>query len=643
MKAAGRVLATMIAMVAILLIAVGADKGLNYLEKIKYEKECEELYAESHAQAEQLRTQLEELSQDEAAVETFLHEYAVDDLEDEDEDVLQEFLTASPSENGSEGSVSDGESVSGDALSGEADAADVSENDHAFASGNDSSDRDFSDHMISGNAVSGGGVSDNAISENGVFGNAVSGNSVSDNTVSGNTVSENQVFGNRVSGGGISLTTVSGNILVRPTLRERRLEQSSYMETVEWNEADQVVIGQSTLDFSDKKIACLGDSITQAANLEGMEDYQQYSYPMKLAEILGAEEVVNLGIGGSSIGRYWQDAFVDRYMDIPEDTDLILVMGGTNDGFCLHRENVGNFEERSPRTLIGDLDELMRGLKENYPDAEVVFVTPLPNVLHDILRKDRPELMSQRVIVDSMIALAKEYEFDVIDLYDSNLLDSHDAAVISNYMPDGVHCNPDGYQILAEHIAADLIRLQDSQDEEDGEEFREAEGMEMDAASEQGMESESDAGQNMKSEAIFDQNIESESDSAQNMESVETSESAENTGYKKVPDNIGKDENLEDMADSQDIVDSENIEAAENIDDSEDMTDSKDMTDSRDITELEAEEEFKARIPTDILKFRERDAAQDRDPIDMEAKKMNEEAADAQIRKDMTMEVGSYG
>ena len=100
MKTAGRVLATMIAMVAILLIAVGADKGLNYLERIKYEKECEELYAESHAQAEQLRTQLEELSQDEAAVETFLHEYAVDDLEDEDEDVLQEFLTASPSGNG---------------------------------------------------------------------------------------------------------------------------------------------------------------------------------------------------------------------------------------------------------------------------------------------------------------------------------------------------------------------------------------------------------------------------------------------------------------------------------------------------------------------------------------------------------------
>lgn len=490
MKVAGRALATMIAMVAILLIAVGADKVLQYLEQSKYEKQCREQYVQDQAQAEQLRTQIEELSQDEAAVETFLQEHAVDDPEDGDEDVLQEFLTASTGDNGSgenasEKSASDRESVSEDMLSGEDQVADVSENDGVtVVSGDDISDnhisnRDFSGHTISGNAVSG----------NGIF----------DNTISGNGVSGNEISVNSVSGGGISLTTVSGNILVRPTLRERRLGQSSYMETIEWNEADREVIGQSTRDFSDIKIACLGDSITQAANLENMKDYQQYSYPTKLAEVLGAKEVVNLGIGGSSLGRYWQDAFVERYMEIPEDTDLILVMGGTNDGFCLHKENVGNFEERSPHTLIGDLDELMRGLKENYPDTEVIFLTPLPNVLHDILRKERPELMSQRVIVDSMIALAKEYELDVIDLYDSNLLDSHDAAVISNYMPDGVHCNPDGYQILAEHIAADLIRLQDLPDEEEGEALGEAEEIEMEAASEQGMEGESKFNQDMES------------------------------------------------------------------------------------------------------------------------------------------------
>ena len=277
MKVAGRALATMIAMVAILLIAVGADKVLQYLEQSKYERQCREQYVQNQAQAEQLRTQIEELSQDEAAVETFLQEHAVDDPEDGDEDVLQEFLTASTGDNGSgenasEKSASDRESVSEDMLSGEDQVADVSENDGVtVVSGDDISDnhisnRDFSGHTISGNAVSG----------NGIF----------DNTISGNGVSGNEISGNSVSGGGISLTTVSGNILVRPTLRERRLGQSSYMETIEWNEADREVIGQSTRDFSDIKIACLGDSITQAANLENMEDYQQYSYPTKLAEVL---------------------------------------------------------------------------------------------------------------------------------------------------------------------------------------------------------------------------------------------------------------------------------------------------------------------------------------------------------------------
>ena len=100
---------------------------------------------------------------------------------------------------------------------------------------------------------------------------------------------------------------------------------------------------------------------------------------------------------------------------------------------------VGSFQRRVPRTLIGDLSELMAGLKRNYPEAQIIFVTPLPNVLHDILRKERP-----------------------------NLLDSHDAAVIYNFEPDGVHCNPAGYQILAEHIGAEMIRMRQTGGEMDG-------------------------------------------------------------------------------------------------------------------------------------------------------------------------------
>lgn len=348
--------------------------------------------------------------------------------------------------------------------------------------------------QVSGNlAVSGNqtDVSGNRVdvSGNSMLGQTVSANvSVSGNmflTISGQQEETNagQVSDNLLSlwEGNVSGNDVSGNreinyydpamvensifdpwrvIYVQPemTLEERRQYRTSLEETLEVNQADRECLAESTLDFSGKKIACLGDSITAASNLDNLEDYQQYSYPARLKELLGAEEVTNLGIGGSSIGRYWADAFADRYQEIPEDTDIILVMGGTNDGFCVSEAEFGNLEQREARTFCGDLDELMRGIKENYPDATVFFATPLPNILHDYLRSERSYLLPQKDFADVILTLADEYGFQVVDLYNSNILDSHDANIVEEYMPDGVHCNPQGYQILAEHFAAEIVR-----------------------------------------------------------------------------------------------------------------------------------------------------------------------------------------
>ena len=56
------------------------------------------------------------------------------------------------------------------------------------------------------------------------------------------------------------------------------------------------------------------------------------------------------------------------------------------------------------------------------------------------------------------MSLSAAYDFQVIDLYNSNILDSHDANIVADYIPDGVHANKAGYRILAEHIAAELVR-----------------------------------------------------------------------------------------------------------------------------------------------------------------------------------------
>lgn len=425
-----RFLLMVIAMVVIMIAAVGIDKGMKYYEDRKWEKERIYHYEQARADIASIQTRISELSSDREAIEAFIEENKAyfDDMEVPGQDDTDQVRH--------EGDLAAEEDLSGNTLSG----------------------NDLSGNTVSGNDVSGNDLSGNSLSERDLSGNDLSGNTLSGNDLSGNDIiGEEPAEGEEVPG---------EDALKELTLAQRRRIRGSYEETILQSRQDRKTIAQATVDLSGLKIACLGDSITEAANLSSMEDYKQYSYPTKLGEILGTQNVTNLGIGGSSIGRYWDHAFVDRYQEIPADTDLIIVMGGTNDGFCLTNEDLGTFEERREKTFIGDLDELMRGLKENYPEAKIIFATPLPNVLHDMLRKERDYLLPQAVLAEDIKVLAAEYDYPVIDLYNSNILDSHDAAVIYNYMPDGVHCNEQGYELLAEHFAAELLRMYEAEEEE---------------------------------------------------------------------------------------------------------------------------------------------------------------------------------
>lgn len=428
MGKANKVLMMLIAMVVIMITAVGINRLMEHHATEQWAKERRERYEQARAEVAQIQMTISELSQDQQALEEFIKE---------NEQYFDESAYFSEDH--------------------DADSDwDIPEVIH---------EGDLSDSNISGNSIFEDAVSGNDVLESNISGNDVSGNQMPENSVSGNSVSGNSVSGNSVSGNSVSGNSVSGNSVSGNSAMNKK-KRGSYEETILQNKYNQEIIRNNRIDFSDKKIVCLGDSITAAANLENMEDYQQYSYPAYLKELLGAGSVENLGIGGSSIGRYWENAFVDRYKDIPQDADIILVMGGTNDGFCVSQEDFGTMKDREERTFIGDLDELMRGLKENYPDAQIIFITPLPNVLHDMLRKERDYLLPQTMIANAMKELGDEYEIPVIDLYNSNVLDSHDAAVIYNYMPDGVHCNPEGYQVLAEKIAAELIKLYEMQEDE---------------------------------------------------------------------------------------------------------------------------------------------------------------------------------
>lgn len=470
---------------AVLAAAVGLKAYDIYYTDRRLAREQEELEIaqvfarneEAQSRVQEMQVEIMELTQDKEELERFIAQIQSGEIGTKDASA-----DSAVSGNGTQpgdGTVSGNGTLSGDGT--------VSGNGMISGDGTVSGNG-----MISGNGtVSGNGM----ISGNGT----VSGNGTTwgSGTVSGNgvgpggwTVSGNHtISGNSISGfmqGGVSANDGEINyydgtmtessifdawrtIYEQPenmTLEERRMLRSSLEETLEVNQSDRERIAENRRDFSGVKIACLGDSITAAANLENEENYMQYSYPARLKELLGAEEVYNLGIGGSSIGRYWSDAYVDRYQNIPQDADVIIVMGGTNDGFCVSDKEFGNLEERASRTFCGDLDELMRGLRENYPEAEIFFATPLPNILQDYLMIERDYLLPQKNFVNVIQTLAKEYDYTVIDLYNSNILDSHDANVVADYIPDGVHANHDGYQIMAEHFASEIIQHYDEIDEE---------------------------------------------------------------------------------------------------------------------------------------------------------------------------------
>lgn len=409
MNKVNRFLLMLIAMAAIMLMAVGVDKGMKFYEHKKWESEREVYYEEARTDIAKMQATLQTLSEDQEALVSYLEEYELN-------------------EQASDNSISE----------------------------NRTEDMSVSDNNAFSDQFFGNQVSENDVSGNTISGNQISGNEI-DGQVSGNEVSGNQISGN-ILGNTVSGNSVSGNSLQKEIC-------ASYEETIRINHEDKKIIAESTIDFSDKKIACLGDSITAATNLEGQENYLEMSYPYQLGKVLNAGEMVNLGIGGSSIGRYWDNAFVDRYKEIPEDSDIIIVMGGTNDGFCASEKELGSLQEREKRTFAGDLDELLKDLKKDYPDAEIVLVTPLPNILHDMLRRDRKDLLPQSSFVAIMKQLSEEYEIPVIDLYGSGILDSHDAAVIHSFIPDGVHGNEMGYRYLAEHIAAELIRIEEAKAE----------------------------------------------------------------------------------------------------------------------------------------------------------------------------------
>lgn len=251
-------------------------------------------------------------------------------------------------------------------------------------------------------------------------------------------------------------------------LIEKEQERSSYEETLAVNTFDKKVIENSTIDFSDVKIAILGDSLTEGSNLDEAER-NEYSMPAQLQKILGCKEIYNLGIGGSTISSCANSyPMVNRWEDIPDDSDIIIVFGGTNDCLFENKWDYGflEYEKRMTEdTFCGDYDKLMSKIEYVYRDhnddsyIKLLAINPPSTILNDAVYNIDPGNMVHQVsFAEAINEIAPAYSFEVIDFYNNNILNTHDKDINEQFMPDGVHGNADGYRIMAEHIASQIIQ-----------------------------------------------------------------------------------------------------------------------------------------------------------------------------------------
>ena len=142
------------------------------------------------------------------------------------------------------------------------------------------------------------------------------------------------------------------------------------------------------------------------------------------------------------------------------DADIIVVFGGTND-FGHGDAKLGKMSDRTEYTFYGALHVLCEKLINKYPEALIVFMTPLHRLSEDVKVNEIgiPLETDLEGYVEIEKKVAKYYSIPVLDLFSISGLQPKVQALREKFMPDGLHPNDDGHRIIADRLVGFLKTL----------------------------------------------------------------------------------------------------------------------------------------------------------------------------------------
>ena len=204
-----------------------------------------------------------------------------------------------------------------------------------------------------------------------------------------------------------------------------------------------------------KKIAFLGDSITEGVGTSGTE----HIYCNLIAQKTGAL-CFNYGFSGTRIApqhvvaideAYETAYFASRVDQMIPDADMIVIFGGTND-YGHGDAALGKFGDKTNDTFYGAYHCLLSKLRQRYPKAQIVVMTPLHREFENDLYNSRG-IRSAGALSDYIHAIletAKAFDVTVVDLYHDCKIQPQNSEDKLRFCPDGLHPNDDGHILIAD-------------------------------------------------------------------------------------------------------------------------------------------------------------------------------------------------
>ncbi|MBQ3556372.1 MAG: SGNH/GDSL hydrolase family protein [Oscillospiraceae bacterium] len=224
------------------------------------------------------------------------------------------------------------------------------------------------------------------------------------------------------------------------------------------------------MELQGKVVNFLGDSITEGV---GVSDRENNRYDRVILRKCGLKAANNYGIGGTRLAHQihpsepprYDLCFCGRAYNLDPEADVIVVYGGVND--YIHGDAPFGAEgDTTPATFCGGVEFLMTLLKQLYPDAAIVFMTPARMRFFELCDTQpsrrpgkQPDAKPLAAYVDVIKAAGARHGIPVLDLYTKLPIDPKIEEDAQRYTVDGLHFNDAGHAVLADCLIEFLKKL----------------------------------------------------------------------------------------------------------------------------------------------------------------------------------------